>query len=302
MAETLISRVRSLSKSAVAQTSDNILLDFIRDYLKTILTSIPEPLIWNIKTELEVTDDNGGLLLNESTRILSIFRNGYPSKLVGESMIPHLKTAGSLFYPTNVHPKHFIEENSIFVKPAPTAPQPAKIFYIDMNAEAGSLTTVSTKTNVASIDGIVILFAASKDAMSVASYWRAQGETELSSLDGDMDTSLGNFNSSMVIAEDFINGVLTTDNAIDKINDDDSEMTQSLVQTAEHIVNEAKAFLAEAQLLSGKNANIASYFANYTNAIQHSVSLYNQAQSQLAMLVGNFTKSPEEERPERRRG
>lgn len=287
---TLISRVRAITKSTSTQSTDTSILEFLQDSFANLLHFLPEHLLWNKTTQGTISDATGFSVPNNNTRVLSVFRDGYPALPASNVEIPFIKTSGGLATPTKTFPRFFIENNKLFIKPDPTnvaETENGEVYYIDVNSLAYGLQTTDETCGILSLDNVLILFASVKDSMAVGSYWRTQGESKLGTADTDISSALSNFSSAITDAEQFISGSggSIDNNAIELLNDDDVEMVASAISGFNAELGKARLFLEEAGVLLGKNNNITNYFQNYVNSLQHSMSLYRQAIDALTMLV-----------------
>lgn len=295
---TLISRVRAITKSTATISPDADVVASLQDVFSTLLNFLPHEIVWNITTKGTIATNAGFSLDSGSNRILSVFRNGYPAQPVQQDQIPFVKTSGNVLYPSNIFPKYFIENNKVFVKPDPTdvaETEEAEVYYLKISTLISVITTSAATCGIYSLDEILVMYTAVKDFMSVGSYWRTQGESQLSNYDVDISSALTSFEAAIVDAEAYMDGSVTTNNIQDYIDDDDAEMVASELGAVNAEFTKAKEYLQEAEILLGKNSNIATYFNNYISSMQAATNLYQQATDRLMLLMKNYMTQPKQE-------
>ena len=244
--------------------------------------------------------------------------------------------SSSLHYATATDPVYWIESNSsgastLFVKPTPTAAQPAKIYHVGYPSVAHGDSVIANFPNEA--EYLVTLYASIKslqrlmndlktntDISTAFTYAKAgldQAETALDkfeAVDGDSvfgdeatfltsDSQLAHVSNALVKAQNLIDGTtMGGDTEAESVqywlNDEDTEMVQATLQTAQPEIQRAQTEIQHWVSIGdmrAKQANAAlaeanGYIGEASARMQRDAQQYQWYQGQQAKLQQDYDK------------
>lgn len=258
---TLLSKVRAITGSTTTETTDIQVVSFLNSGTSYAVSSIPNFLLRVFAAESsDISNDSGYTIVNTDA-ILEVLRDGATAEEVSISLKKQLSYVGSLDEATSFFPKYFIQANKIYIKPAPNASAVGNVVYI-------SMPTISSTTDEGTVTykqllNIIINYAAFLDYNGLASYWRIQLENDLgssgiegaitlfrSTLPSSFSTetltiSITAMEAAITNASNLVSGTVTTTNAQEWIDEEDSEMVGASIQTAATELSRAKTLIEE---------------------------------------------------------
>ena len=107
--------------------------DFIESAQRFVVSSVPKELLWFASTiSSEITDGNG-YDIQSADSVLSVEREGYPAPRVPFAMSKWIDDSASLHKATVKHPKYYVAQGKVFIKPDPSAggSNDGYVYYID---------------------------------------------------------------------------------------------------------------------------------------------------------------------------
>ena len=263
---TLLNRVRAITNSGTSHTSNDEVVEGIRQGVRYVLSALPLQLVKPFITKTTGISGNPTSVYN--AKILNVQRDGVKCIEVPDDMAYDIGDSNSLHQATNRYPAFYNDGNEIYIKPDPTAGAPGVLRIIDTSATAALITSTSVDS-IDPYDGIAVKYAAALDYMAISAYWgeKLLQEANSTEISGKARDALQN-------AADLINNKTNYD-AEDFLAEEDPEMVASAVQTAAQEVNRA---LAEMQ---GMGAS-----AGYTREMSaKAAQLFNEVQAELQAVV-----------------
>jgi hypothetical protein len=272
MALTLVNRVRAITASSTSHTSDNEVLEEVRQGVRYVLSALPMTLCGPFAVSTSnITSNPTSIYTN---KIFNVQRSGIKCIEVPNDLAYEVADSNSLHLATNRYPVFYRDANEIYIKPTPAGGSVGIIKAIDTSATAALITSTSVDS-IDPYDGIAIKYAAALDYMGMSGYW---GNLILEDLNSTELTK--GARDALTNARDLIDNKTLYD-AEDFLAEEDAEMVNAAVQTAAQEVNRA---LAEMRGSEGS----ASQSQMMVSKAQE---LFQQADRELLMVInqGNIT-------------
>ena len=189
---TLLARVRAITGSTTTQSTDTQVVDFLKSSCDFIINQIPKKLLWPVASNsTNITDGNGFVCASDT--IIDVRRNGLPCDEIDNSLAyahESALTVDSIFERTVIFPGYILRNGRVFIKPNPTDSAVGIVTYVAFPTIVND--TQDTWT-FRIFNNIIFQYAAGFDYLTIGSYWRKIGETELNSIVSDVSASLVNF-------------------------------------------------------------------------------------------------------------
>jgi len=265
MALTLVNRVRAITNSGTSHSSNDEVLEAVRQGVRYVLSALPLSLSRPFLTSTTVSSNP---ITVNSDKIYTVQRNGIKCIEVPVDLAYEVADSNSLHYASNRYPVFYNDGTAVYILPAPTVGAQGIMKYINTSQTAGEITSTSVES-IDMFDGIAVKYAAAMDYMAVSAYWgekllQEMNSTEISSKARD----------ALQNAADLINNKTNYD-AEDFLAEEDGEMVASAVQTAAQEVNRA---LAE---MRGGEAS-----AQYTReASEKAFELFREVEQELSRVI-----------------
>jgi len=253
---TLVNRVRALTNSTTSHTSNDEVVEFVRQGVRYVLSALPIQLASPFATDSTSVTSNP--IYIDTTKIISVKRGSIKCIQVPIDQAYDLTDSNSLHLASVRYPAFYIDGNEINIAPAPSATATGTAKIVDPTAKASGTSTTDTAA-IDQFDGIAIKYAAGMDMMNVSGYWANSilenvNSTEVTTGARDALTNAQNLidNKTAYDAEDFL--------ALE-----DAEMVASAVQTAAQEVNRALAEMRGTDSSNGVTAQMISKAQQFFN-------------------------------------
>jgi hypothetical protein len=279
MFATLVAKVRALTNSSTSKTSDAEIVDYVANGVRYVLNTLPLELCAPFSVFSSSITSNTKLTI-DTNKVISVLRNDIRCDKVPLELSYEIGDSNSIFLATARYPAFYLDNGGIYIKPNPTTAAVGKATIVDIEAKAAALSSTDT-SSIGQYDGIVIKYASALDYMGLSGYW---GESILENLNSTEVTS--GARDALTKARNLIDnstGMSTGEDAEYYIDLEDTEMVQSIVQTASQEVNRA---LAEMRGPEGS--------ASHTQQmLLKSQQLFQQAERELLLAINrNLINDP----------
>jgi hypothetical protein len=263
---TLINRVRAITASSTSHTSNDEVVEFVRQGVRYVLSALPMTLSGPFaRSTSNITGNPTQIYTN---KVFSVQRSGIKCIEVPLDTAYDVADTNSLHLATTRYPVFYRDVDKIFIKPTPAGGSVGIIEAIDTSYTAALITSTSVNS-VDPYDGIAIKYAAALDYMGISGYW---GSSIMETLNST-EVSTG-ARDALTNARDLIDNKTNYD-AEDFLAEEDAEMVSAAVGTASQEVNRA---LAE---MRGGEASAA----HSGQMIQKAQELFQQADRELLMVI-----------------
>lgn len=196
--QTLLNRVRLLSKSSTSITTNDQVLESLRGGSRFVISMIPNRYLIHMAQSSPAVTAGGGIDINEASEVVAVYRNGYHCEEVPQELAYAFitsTTVSSIFDGTAMFPRFYKRDSRVYIKPNPTTAASGIVSYIllpDIN-EA----TLSGNWKFSSVEDIVVNYASYLESMTVAAFYREQIETRTTSNIANISSQLSSFESAL---------------------------------------------------------------------------------------------------------
>jgi len=107
--------------------------DFIESAQRFTASSVPKELLWFASAISSAITDANGYDIQSADSVLSVEREGYPAPQVPFAMSKWIDDSTSLHKATAKHPKYYVAQGKVFIKPDPSAggSNDGYVYYVD---------------------------------------------------------------------------------------------------------------------------------------------------------------------------
>ena len=294
---TLVAKTRAITQSTTNETSNAQVIEFLSDGASYLISHVPKELLRAYASETTGATSSTGIAYGNNT-VLGVRRGSYECEQVDKMDAGWLESgSGSYMVPTAAFPKYYDRAGSIYIKPNPSS---TAIGY-------ASLITVPTLTSASAtifgnLEHIVVNRASGYDFKALGSYYSEKGSSAIGSAVTGISSAFTNFTSTLpddwdytlvvtniedalTQAQNLIDGTVTTNNAVDWLDDEDVEMVQGIVGTASQEINRAVQEINKIRLyIENETAERGADLAKAKTYLEEVTARLNQAQNGLAYI------------------
>ncbi len=278
---TLLSRVRSASKSTTTQTTDASVVTFIQAAVQNVIASIPKELQWHFASAGTIIQNGSGQRPASDT-VLSVTRNNIECI---EIPMLHAYAQENTYSPTSLNartavvPGYYKKGGLVYIKPDPSGAAPGCITSVAIP----TITTSTTDTwSFKIIDQVIINYASGLDCNAVGSYWRTQGENIVAA------RSVTNVEDALTKAQKYLDDNDDVDfESYMAAAEEDDQQAQLMLAGAAQEVNRARAEIEKLQV----NANdVVKYYEAAQVSYSRADKFFEIATQGIQTYIGNNSK------------
>ena len=280
---TLISKVRGMSKTTTAISSNVQVVNFLNAGAKYVVQVTPDSMLGFLETTTTISTASG--ITVNTNKVSSVRRNGIECDPIDKRLAYAYQTTTvtvtSLTKGSAIFPKYFERGGKIFIKPDPTTAQSGAVDYI----AAPTITISTSNTSLDNLENPMVLYAAALDSLAAYGYYNKKFSDAV--YDVISSTDVSGYSDALEKAQYIIDSSTSLSQGEDMeyyLAQEDPEMISAGINMAQQEVNRALASL--------KNKEINSRSDSHQKSIQYLQSaqiLFERADRELALYINGDT-------------